>query len=100
LLYTLSALQILALLDCLHLLGDKRLVAQYVAALQQPDGSFAGDQWGEHKMSIKSFMLNSSEAICCNVDSFNRCFGVFAFSHSVDLLWVRHYYHRVTHDYW
>jgi geranylgeranyl transferase type-2 subunit beta len=48
-LYTLSALQILALLDRLDLLTspDKRRVAQYVAALQQPDGSFAGDEWGE-----------------------------------------------------
>lgn len=46
-LYTLSALQILALVDRLELLGDTpEVVAQYVAKLQQPDGSFAGDQWG------------------------------------------------------
>ena len=45
-LYTLSALQVLALLgrldDC-----DRVGAAAYVAALQQPDGSFAGDEWGE-----------------------------------------------------
>lgn len=46
-LYTLSALQILALCDSLDLITNKDLVAQYVAALQQPDGSFSGDKWGE-----------------------------------------------------
>jgi geranylgeranyl transferase type-2 subunit beta len=45
-LYTLSALQILALYDEMELI-DKDLVASYVAGLQQPDGSFAGDKWGE-----------------------------------------------------
>lgn len=49
-LYTLSALQILALYDRL---GDnlnnsmRRKIASFVASLQQPDGSFAGDKWGE-----------------------------------------------------
>lgn len=47
LLYTLSALQILALLDRLDLISEKKKVATYVATLQQPDGSFAGDKWGE-----------------------------------------------------
>mmetsp|Transcript_6241 Transcript_6241/g.10194 ORF Transcript_6241/g.10194 Transcript_6241/m.10194 type:complete len:363 (+) Transcript_6241:95-1183(+) len=46
-LYTLSALQILALLDRLDLVADKRKVARYVASLQQADGSFIGDKWGE-----------------------------------------------------
>lgn len=51
-LYTLSALQILALVDRLDLVTDKRKVAQYVAGLQQPDGSFAGDQWGESSSQL------------------------------------------------
>lgn len=46
LLYTLSALQVLALLgrvgDC-----DAGAAVQYVASLQQEDGSFFGDEWGE-----------------------------------------------------
>jgi len=48
LLYTLSALQILAIANKLD---DERLnvekVSQFIAQLQQPDGSFAGDSWGE-----------------------------------------------------
>lgn len=48
LLYTLSALQILAMADRLD---DPRLdreaVVGFVASLQQSDGSFAGDEWGE-----------------------------------------------------
>lgn len=70
LLYTLSALQILALLDRMELLGgeegtetgagagkNKHRVAQYVAQLQQPDGSFAGDQWGKYvvHLDVKQF---------------------------------------------
>ena len=47
-LYTLSALQILALLDKLDMEQiDKVKIAQYVGSLQQPDGSFYGDKWGE-----------------------------------------------------
>jgi geranylgeranyl transferase type-2 subunit beta len=48
LLYTLSALQILALADRLI---DERLqrddIIQFIVNLQQPNGSFAGDSWGE-----------------------------------------------------
>jgi len=45
-LYTLSAVQILALCGALDQVdGDK--VAGYIASLQQPDGSFWGDKWGE-----------------------------------------------------
>ena len=48
LLYTLSAIQILALADKLE---DDRFprdaVIDFVAARQQPDGSFTGDEWGE-----------------------------------------------------
>lgn len=47
-LYTLSALQILALADRL---SDSRLdipaVNNFICKLQQPDGSFSGDEWGE-----------------------------------------------------
>lgn len=46
LLYTLSAIQILALADELERV-DKDAVTSFVASLQQPDGSFAGDEWGE-----------------------------------------------------
>ena len=45
-LYTLSALQILALFDKLQLV-DHNIVALYIASLQQNDGSFYGDKWGE-----------------------------------------------------
>lgn len=45
-LYTLSAVQILALYDSLHVL-DKENVVKFVSGLQQEDGSFAGDKWGE-----------------------------------------------------
>mmetsp|Transcript_48518 Transcript_48518/g.146355 ORF Transcript_48518/g.146355 Transcript_48518/m.146355 type:complete len:228 (-) Transcript_48518:648-1331(-) len=48
LLYTLSALQILAVAGMLE---DPRLereaVVKFVSGLQQADGSFAGDEWGE-----------------------------------------------------
>jgi geranylgeranyl transferase type-2 subunit beta len=48
LLYTLSALQILAIANSLD---DERLdkdaIANYVSSLQNEDGSFSGDEWGE-----------------------------------------------------
>lgn len=46
-LYTLSAIQILALCDRMDALGDTDLIASYIGSLQQADGSFAGDKWGE-----------------------------------------------------
>ncbi|CAN0442798.1 unnamed protein product, partial [Phaeothamnion confervicola] len=45
-LYTLSALQILAILGALDRIDGDR-VAAYVASLQQEEGSFFGDEWGE-----------------------------------------------------
>ena len=45
-LYTLSALQILALCDCLHRI-DSNQIAQFISSLQKSDGSFTGDKWGE-----------------------------------------------------
>jgi geranylgeranyl transferase type-2 subunit beta len=46
LLYTLSALQVLAMFDSLDVI-DREAAAKWVAALQNPDGSFKGDKWGE-----------------------------------------------------
>jgi geranylgeranyl transferase type-2 subunit beta len=46
LLYTLSAVQILVLLEAEDRL-DRDAVCAFVARLQQADGSFWGDQWGE-----------------------------------------------------
>lgn len=49
-LYTLSAIQILALADRLNddrFLTIKNSVINFVCSLQQDDGSFAGDKWGE-----------------------------------------------------
>ena len=46
LLYTLSAVQILVIFDALDRL-DETAVLRYVASLQQADGSFYGDEWGE-----------------------------------------------------
>ena len=46
-LYTLSALQLLAVFGRLDLISDPDRVAAFVGSLQQPDGSFAGDKWGE-----------------------------------------------------
>jgi len=46
LLYTLSAIQILALFDEMDRL-DRDKISTYVASLQQDDGSFMGDKWGE-----------------------------------------------------
>ncbi len=57
LLYTLSAVQILALLDRMDLL-DRDAVAGYVAGLQQPDGSFWGDEWGEVDTRFSYCALN------------------------------------------
>jgi geranylgeranyl transferase type-2 subunit beta len=45
-LYTLSAIQILALANQLDRV-DSEKVARFISSLQQPDGSFYGDKWGE-----------------------------------------------------
>ena len=45
-LYTLSALQILALYGSLNMVNKEKVVS-FVSNLQQKDGSFAGDKWGE-----------------------------------------------------
>lgn len=46
LLYTLSGVQVLALYDKLDCV-DADAIAAYVSALQNEDGSFSGDKWGE-----------------------------------------------------
>lgn len=46
LLYTLSAVQILVIYDSLGEI-DTEMIAKYVESLQQLDGSFFGDKWGE-----------------------------------------------------
>mmetsp|Transcript_25664 Transcript_25664/g.53570 ORF Transcript_25664/g.53570 Transcript_25664/m.53570 type:complete len:434 (+) Transcript_25664:118-1419(+) len=48
LLYTLSALQILAMADALEDERlDKEAIVKFVSSLQNEDGSFSGDEWGE-----------------------------------------------------
>ncbi|KAL9005981.1 MAG: hypothetical protein Q9188_001271 [Gyalolechia gomerana] len=51
-LYTVSAVQILVTVDALDDLdtlskGGRKGVGTYISQLQNPDGSFAGDEWGE-----------------------------------------------------
>lgn len=48
LLHTLSAVQLLVILNkCIKEYIDTERCVQYVKSLQQPDGSFFGDKWGE-----------------------------------------------------
>ncbi|KAL0219821.1 hypothetical protein P9112_005474 [Eukaryota sp. TZLM1-RC] len=49
LLYTLSSLQILLLFDSISSLSEVQInkTTSFVLSLQQPDGSFMGDRWGE-----------------------------------------------------
>lgn len=48
LLYTLSAIQILVILDALDdNVVDLNKVVEFIQSLQQEDGSFFGDKWGE-----------------------------------------------------
>jgi geranylgeranyl transferase type-2 subunit beta len=69
LLYTLSAIQILVMAEYDLKKLDTKAIVQFVASLQQPDGSFSGDSWGEIDtrfsycaLSTLS-MLNSMESI-------------------------------------
>lgn len=45
-LYTLSAIQIACIYDCLDIINQDKVV-KYIASLQNEDGSFSGDEWGE-----------------------------------------------------
>ena len=67
LLYTLSALQILALCHELDRV-DKDKVASYISSLQQEDGSFFGDKWGEVDTRF-SYCALSAMAILGKLDS-------------------------------
>lgn len=44
--YSINVLQILCIYDCLDQINRDN-VARYVVSLQQPNGSFFGDKWGE-----------------------------------------------------
>ncbi|XP_057749487.1 geranylgeranyl transferase type-2 subunit beta 1-like [Arachis stenosperma] len=57
-LYTLSAVQVLALFDKMDLI-DADKVTNYIVGLQNEDGSFSGDMWGEVDTRF------SYIAICC-----------------------------------
>jgi len=57
LLYTLSAVQVLAVLDSLHLI-DKAAVTAYVLSLQLEDGSVLGDEFGEIDTRFSYCALN------------------------------------------
>lgn len=70
-LYTLSAIQILALADALEderFLEIKPNVIAFIQSLQQNDGSFAGDQWGEIDTRF-SYCALSSISICGELDN-------------------------------
>ncbi|CAK1368060.1 unnamed protein product [Cercospora beticola] len=63
-LYTVSAVQILAMIDGFDELeqrvpNGKMKVAQYMAGLQQPNGTFAGDKWGETDSRFLYAALNA-----------------------------------------
>uniref|UniRef100_A0A3Q2P405 Geranylgeranyl transferase type-2 subunit beta n=1 Tax=Fundulus heteroclitus TaxID=8078 RepID=A0A3Q2P405_FUNHE len=61
LLYTLSAVQILCLYDSVDAI-DVDKVVDYVKGLQQEDGSFAGDKWGNRSDYLYSFYFFCSSA--------------------------------------
>lgn len=70
-LYTLSAIQILALADALEderFLMMKPKVISFIKSLQQKDGSFAGDQWGEIDTRF-SYCALSAISMCGELDS-------------------------------
>lgn len=116
LLYTLSAVQILCIYDCLNEINVEA-VAKFVSSLQQPDGSFFGDKWGEVDTRFsfcavailsligKIEMVNVDKAVefvmtCCNSDG---GFGSKPFSEShaglvyccVGFLSITHSLHRI-----
>ncbi|KAK6116821.1 hypothetical protein DH2020_049451 [Rehmannia glutinosa] len=68
-LYTLSAIQVLALFDKIDVL-DVEKVANYIASLQNEDGSFAGDIWGEVDTRF-SYIAICSLALLHRLDKIN-----------------------------
>lgn len=69
LLHTLSAVQILAMYDRLDVI-DTEAVVKYVVSLQQPDGSFTGDKWGEVDTRF-SFCAVATLALLKRLDAIN-----------------------------
>lgn len=74
-LYTLSAVQILALLHKLPLLDASiEIVVRFISSLQKPDGSFMGDKWGEVDTRFSYCALNALSILgrlhsgCINLD--------------------------------
>ncbi|VVA33023.1 PREDICTED: geranylgeranyl transferase [Prunus dulcis] len=63
-LYTLSAVQVLALFDNIEVLDVDR-VANYVAMLQNKDGSFNGDMWGEKAVNYIVSCKNHDDGFGC-----------------------------------
>ncbi|KAL2487640.1 RAB geranylgeranyl transferase beta subunit 1 [Forsythia ovata] len=68
-LYTLSAIQVLALFDKIEVL-DIEKVSNYIAGLQNDDGSFSGDMWGEVDTRF-SYIAICSLAILHQLDKIN-----------------------------
>eukprot|EP00934_Nitzschia_sp_Nitz4_P008937 Nitzschia sp. Nitz4//scaffold121_size67750//62653//63774//NITZ4_006078-RA/size67750-processed-gene-0.22-mRNA-1//-1//CDS//3329534381//8927//frame0 len=65
LLYTLSALQILLIAEYdLNKLPVQE-IASFIVSLQQPDGSFAGDQWGEIDTRFSYCALSALSLLSC-----------------------------------
>jgi len=62
LLYTLSALQVLAQIGALDACA-KTEAAEWIASRQQPDGSFAGDPWGEIDSRFVYIALNALQLL-------------------------------------
>lgn len=71
LLYTLSGIQIIGMLDAdPEQVIDAEKVVAYIASLQQPDGSFAGDKWGEVDVRF-SFLALASLALLKRLQAVN-----------------------------
>ncbi|KAL2894308.1 Geranylgeranyl transferase type-2 subunit beta 2, partial [Bienertia sinuspersici] len=67
-LYTLSAIQVLALFDKLHVL-DIAKVTNYIVGLQNEVRSFSGDMWGEEFLLflVLFFLLTKSIYSACSL---------------------------------
>ncbi|KAL6542288.1 hypothetical protein OROMI_023890 [Orobanche minor] len=62
-LFTLSAIQVLALFDKIDVLDFEKDMTPYIASLQNEDGSFAGDMWGEVDTRFSYIALCSLEIL-------------------------------------
>ncbi|WFD33483.1 protein geranylgeranyltransferase type II [Malassezia cuniculi] len=76
---TLSAIQVLALVDALPELGARReRVIKFVLSLQQADGSFHGDRWGE----------NDTRFLYCGVSTLAHLGALDQLDHKLTADWV------------